>query len=127
MGIPLLAAAGMLILAGAMIIAKAQIKKIYRDVDSIIALAFLESLGMVFIAGATGDPLFESLPASFQLMGFGGMALAGFWKYFLQPVNKRLDKLESRVSHLEVEVRGIKERLSGIEADLHLIKVKLLG
>ncbi|MBI2580674.1 hypothetical protein HYV85_02600 [Candidatus Woesearchaeota archaeon] len=91
-----------------------------KAMESWVTLLIVAQLLMLIIALGVNDPLLENFSPEVQLIIAGMSGAFGIWKYYLDPMKKR-------IGNLEVGQGEIKTDISNIKTDVHLIKEKLLG
>ncbi len=95
-------------------------KEKYR---SLIVLFVLFQVGLLAVAIATNDPLFESFGVSTLWEMIAGIITAAFmaWRYYLNPMENRITGLEIVAGEIKVDIKNLKE----VKADVaHLTEIR---
>jgi len=93
-----------------------------KGIESIAGFFIFMQFVFVIVAVLTKDPIFQAigLPQGYEWIA--GLAMGGFslWLFYLNPLKKRVGRIEIELGSVKTEIRSIKE-------DTNLIKNKLIN
>jgi len=98
-----------------------KIKEILNFYDNNGILFFLGLAALVIVAIVSRDPILGlNIPMELQWLGSLSVTLFGAWQFYLNPLKKRVNKIER-------EIEEIKSSVQAIRTDTHLIKEKIIN
>ena len=92
--------------------------------ERIIVPTFLLACSFLLVAIITRDPLFTTYGVPPEFEWIIGFFIAAFfsWKYYFNPLTKRVTKSENKITILETSVEYIKSDINIIRSDINYIK-----
>ncbi|MFH1445170.1 MAG: hypothetical protein ABIF08_01675 [Nanoarchaeota archaeon] len=98
-----------------------KIKEIPNFYDNNGILFFLGLAALVIVAIVSRDPILGlNIPMELQWLGSLSVTLFGAWQFYLNPLKKRVNRMDR-------EIGEIKSSVQAIRTDTHLIKEKIIN
>jgi len=87
-----------------------------KKIDSLIGFLVIIQFILFILAITSKDPFFEwlGIPTAWELLGEGIISGFAIWRYYLNPMKKRITRLEIHTGKLETKINGIDENVRWI-------------
>ncbi len=84
-----------------------------RRLDSLVGFLVIVQFVLFILALSSKDLFFEwiGIPTAWELTGEGILSAFALWKYYLDPMKRRINRLEVHAGKLETKMDGISENV----------------